>query len=35
MKEDAFKSFLALSERDRRDVFESASRRLDTLSGHA
>ena len=34
MKEDAFGSFLALSERDRRDVFESAARRLDTLSGH-
>ena len=34
MKEDAFKAFLALSERDRRDVFESAARRLDTLSGH-
>ena len=34
MKEDAFRSFLALSERDRRDVFESAARRLDTLPGH-
>ena len=34
MKEDAFRSFLALSERDRRDVFETAARRLDTLSGH-
>ena len=34
MKEDAFGSFLALSERDRQDVFESAARRLDTLSGH-
>ena len=34
MKEDAFKSFLAHSERDRRDVFESTARRLDTLPGH-
>ena len=34
MKEDAFGSFLTLSERDRRDVFEAAARRLDTLSGH-
>ena len=34
MKEDAFKSFLALSERDRRDVFEAAAYRLDTLPGH-
>ena len=34
MKEDAFRSFLTLSERDRRDVFETAARRLDTLSGH-
>ena len=35
MKEDAFKSFLVLSERDRRDVFETAALRLDTLPGHA
>ena len=34
MKEYAFKSFLALSERDRRDVFETAALRLDTLPGH-
>ena len=34
MKEDAFKSFLALSEWDRRDVFETAAFRLDTLPGH-
>ena len=34
MREDAFKSFLALSERDRRDVFETAAIRLDTLPGY-
>ena len=34
MTAEAFKSFLALSERDRRDVFESAARRLGTLPSH-
>ena len=34
MTAEAFGSFRALSERDRRDVFESAARRLDTLPGH-
>ena len=30
----AFKSFLALPEQDRRDVFEAAAARLDTLQNH-
>lgn len=30
----AFKSFLALPEQDRRDVFEAAAARLDTLQSH-
>ena len=34
MREDAFGSFLALPERDRRDVFDSAARRLGAPSGH-
>ncbi len=34
MRAEAFRSFLALPERDRRDVFESAARRLDTAPGY-
>ncbi len=34
MTAEAFASFLALPERDRRDVFASAARRMDTLPGH-
>ncbi|MDE0254987.1 MAG: nucleotidyl transferase AbiEii/AbiGii toxin family protein [Rhodospirillaceae bacterium] len=34
MTEDAFASFLALPERDRRDAFAVAARRLDTVPGY-
>ena len=34
MTADAFASFLALPEQERRDVFAAAARRLDTVSGH-
>ena len=34
MTEDAFASFLALSDQDRRDVFAAAANRLDTLQGY-
>jgi len=34
MTAEAFASFLALTERDRRDVFTAASRRLDTAPDH-
>ena len=31
---EGYESFLALPERDRRDVVEAAAARLDTLPGH-
>ncbi|MYJ70219.1 MAG: nucleotidyl transferase AbiEii/AbiGii toxin family protein, partial [Rhodospirillaceae bacterium] len=34
MTEDAFASFLALSDQDRRDVFAAAANRLDTVPGY-
>ena len=34
MTEDAFASFLALPDRDRRDVFAAAANRLDTVPGY-
>lgn len=34
MRAEAFASFLALPEQDRRDVFASAARRLDTVPGY-
>ena len=34
MTADAFASFLALPEQDRRDAFAAAARRLDTVPGY-
>ncbi len=31
---ESYESFLALTERDRRDVFEAAASRLDTLPSY-
>ena len=34
MTSESFERFLALPDQDRRDVFEAAADRLDTLAGY-